>query len=195
MANYLTEWCFRDITSEEYADAEKIPIPNYAYEQIVNSLKPVDQNYSTEPICICRNLYLDVSHLARDEGMLKQYGITHIINCGEEEVLKYDTINVVNVSINDEQPITRYMFDIIKMICNRKGTLLVTSPTKTDRSAVMFGVYMVYVLGLELSETIKILHHSNHVLFSNTDYIRILIGFRKREYDKEVNIRPVLPIY
>ncbi|MFX0091853.1 MAG: dual specificity protein phosphatase family protein [Candidatus Hodarchaeota archaeon] len=146
--------------------------------------KTTDQSWTSADPIISR-LFVGSFSAARDLDKLREYGITHIVNCTRELPIyhpgEFEYLHI-KLTDNTTQNIISVFPEVINFIHQARisrGLVLVHCAFGSSRSGTMAVAYILALEGKELDETIRLVQKQRPKICPNPGFIAQLEYFRK----------------
>jgi hypothetical protein len=127
-------------------------------------------------------LYIDMTHICRDMERLKNKEFDCVLNLGCEELIKCEEIEVVNIPVSINDPITKHLVEAVSTLHKWMGSgkkVIITSTTTTDRSAIIACAYIASLRLISI-ETILAALTIEKSPFTNIDAVHIAVALMNR---------------
>lgn len=145
-------------------------------------------------------LYLGSDHIAKDSEILKQTGITHVINCAADYSANYfeGPIKYKKYHLKDHvrEQIECVFYDAIDFIEDARkqgGKVYVHCVQGVSRSATICLAYLIYSRKITFNDGLAYLKEKRPVANPNMTFIAQLICFYKRLFEESFDSVPVSP--
>lgn len=145
-------------------------------------------------------LYLGSDFIAKDNDILKQTGITHVINCAADYSANYfeGPIKYKKYHLKDHvrEQIECVFYDAIEFIEDAKkqgGKVYVHCVQGVSRSATICLAYLIYSRKITFNDSLTYIKEKRPVANPNMTFIAQLICFYKRLFETSFDSVPISP--
>ena len=146
-------------------------------------------------------LYLGSDIVAKDYDLLKENGITHVVNCAAdysadyhiEKGIKYLPLNLKDHVRENIESTFYWVIDFMTQAKKEGGRVYIHCVQGISRSTTMCLCYMMFTQKISLDDGLKFIRERRSIANPNMTFMAQLIWFHKRLYDDSYNTLPVNP--